>query len=105
MSINRVGKQTISVNGVPIRLTDERWEHIIDGHADLANYRDDVLDVVQHPDEVRFGYGGALIALRGYGKQRYLAVIYKEISVDDGFIITARFAHKKPGGKILWRKH
>jgi hypothetical protein len=95
----------ISVNNVPIRLTDERWNHIIDGHADLANYRGDVLDVVQYPDEVRSGYGGALIALRGYGKQRYLAVIYKEISANDGFIITARFVRKKTGGRILWRKH
>ena len=83
MSVNRF-EIAISVNGVP--------------------NRDDVLDVVQHPDEVRSGYGGALIALRGYGKQRYLAVIYKEISDDDGFIITARFAHRKPGGRILWRK-
>ncbi len=104
MSVNRF-EIAISVNGVLVRLTDERWSHIIDGHANLANYRDDVLDVVQHPDEVRSGYGGALIALRGYGKQRYLAVIYKEISADDGFIITARFARKKPGGRILWRKH
>lgn len=104
MSVNRF-EIAISVNGIPIRLTDERWEHIIDGHANLANYRDDVLDVVQNPDEVRYGYGGALIALRGYGRQRYLAVIYKEISTDDGFIITARFARKKPGGRILWRKY
>jgi len=44
MSVNRF-EIAISVNGVPIRLTDERWEHIIDGHADLANYRDDVLDI------------------------------------------------------------
>ena len=104
MSVNRF-EIAISVNGVPIRLTDERWEHIIDGHANLVNYRDDVLDVVQNPDEVRYGYGGTLIALRGYGRQRYLAVIYKEISTDDGFIITARFARKKPGGRILWRKY
>ena len=98
-------KIAISVNGIPIRLPDERWEHIIDGHANLANYRDDVLDVIQEPDEVRFGYGGAFIALRGYGKQRYLAVIYKEVSEKDGFIITARFVRKKPGGRILWRKY
>lgn len=61
----------------------------------------DVLDVVQNPDEIRSGYGGASTALRGYGRQRYLAVIYREVSKDDGFIITARFVRKKPGRRIL----
>ncbi len=28
----------ISVNGVPIRLTDERWSHIVNAHDDLAGY-------------------------------------------------------------------
>jgi len=26
-----------SVNGVPIRLTDERWEHILDSHPELVS--------------------------------------------------------------------
>lgn len=95
---------TISVNGVPIRLTEERWHHIIDGHADLANYRDDILDVVANPDEVSEGYGGGLIALRSYGRRGHLAVIYKEVSRNDGFIITARFTQKKPGKTRVWRR-
>ncbi len=33
----------ISKNGVPIRLTAERWWHIIENHDDLAGYYDDVL--------------------------------------------------------------
>ena len=39
----------ISVNRVPIRLTDERWHHIIDGHVDLFNYRDDILHIMKNP--------------------------------------------------------
>jgi hypothetical protein len=95
--------ETTSVNNVPIRLTDERWNHIIDGHATMANYRDDVLDVVANPDEVRQGYGGSLIALRGYGRRRWLMVVYKEVAADDGFIITARFTSTKPKGRQVWR--
>lgn len=100
--VANAGGVVVSVNGVPIRLTEERWDHIIDGHMDLVNYRDDVLDVVENPDEVREGYNGSLIALRGYGRRGYLAVIYKEASRNDGFVITARFTHKKPGGRKVW---
>jgi hypothetical protein len=32
----------ISKAGVPIRLTDERWHHIVENHDDLAGYYDDV---------------------------------------------------------------
>ena len=35
-----------SVNGVPIRLTDERWLHIIEARDELADRSQDVLDVV-----------------------------------------------------------
>jgi len=39
-----------SVNGVPIRLTDERWEHIVDSHPDMSSLLDAVLDAVRNPD-------------------------------------------------------
>jgi hypothetical protein len=38
-------------------------------------------------------------------KMEFLPYIYKEVSDNDGFIITARFACRKPGGRILWRKY
>lgn len=28
----------ISKNGVPVRMTTERWQHITIGHPDLADY-------------------------------------------------------------------
>lgn len=95
----------VSVNGVPIRLPDERWHHIILRHTNLANYKDDVLDVVEHPDFVYVGDEGALIAIRNYGRKRFLGVFYKEISQSDGFIITARFLRNLPRGrKRIWQK-
>jgi hypothetical protein len=33
-----------SKNGVPIRLTEERWLHIVENHGDLAGYYDDILN-------------------------------------------------------------
>ena len=33
-----------SVNGVPIRLTSERWSHIMEEHDDLDGYQNDCLE-------------------------------------------------------------
>lgn len=41
-----------SINGVPIRLTHERWYHIIENHDDLASYFFEALDTVENPDFV-----------------------------------------------------
>lgn len=52
----------LSVEGVPIRLTTERWFHIVENHDDMAGYYDDVLEVIENPDLVLGGYGGSRIA-------------------------------------------
>ena len=95
-----------SFNGVPIRLTDERWVHIIENHDDMAGYRDDVLSTVEEPQYVIKGYEGALVALRRMEGERFLAVIYKELSQIDGFIITAYFTSKLKLERevILWQQ-
>ncbi len=92
-----------SVNGVPIRLTDERWEHIEGNHPNMAGYRDDCLDVVENPDLVLRGYGGALVAVKGYGRRGYLIVVYKEVSQQDSFIISARFVSTINRRNVVWR--
>ncbi len=91
-----------SVHGVPIRLTAERWMHIIEARDELAGRSPEVLAAVERPDWVTRGYGGALIAWKGYGRKRYLAVIYKELGAQDGFIITAFFTNKPSKRKKLW---
>lgn len=97
---------TKSVNGVPIRLTDERWIYIIESHDDLAGYFDEVLNAIEGPDYVIKGYNDALIALRSAGRGRFLAVVYKEIAARDGFVITAYFTSKIRIDKeeVLWQK-
>jgi len=93
-----------SVNGVPIRLTDERWTHVVTARDDLAEYHDDCLRVVEDPDFTLAGYRGSLMAVKGYGKNRYLVVIYKQVSSDDGFVITAYFVRRIKKRKVLWRR-
>ena len=95
-----------SKSGIPIRLTAERGLHIIENHDDLAGYYDIVLNAIEEPDYVITGYKEALIALKEIEKGKFLAVVYKEISKEDGFIITAYFTSKIKLEKeaIVWRK-
>ena len=93
-----------SINGVPIRLTYERWFHITENHDDLASYFYEVLEVVEKPELVLQGNQGTFKATKNMGKNRWLVVVYKEISRKDGFIITAYFLEKKPKGGIIWQQ-
>jgi hypothetical protein len=104
MEYNKAMDIAFSVDGVPIRLTSERWFHIVESHDDLAGYYDATLDAVEDPDLVLRGYRGSLIAIRSYGKQRYLLVIYKQLSADDGFIITAYFSSKYNRKQVIWKR-
>ncbi len=96
-----------SIRNIPVRLTAERWYHIVENHDEIAGYYDDVLSTVEDPDYVIKGYRDALIALRELeGEGRYLAVIYKEVSDKDGFIITAYFTSKIKLERevIMWQR-
>ena len=89
---------------MPIRLSHERWTHIVENHNDLAGYYDQVLETVEKPDLVVRGYGGALIALKGVAKGKYLAVVYKELGPKKGFIVSAYFTRRPDKSKKVWPK-
>ena len=93
-----------SVNAVPIRLTYERWYHIVENHDELASYFYDVLETIEHPDFVIRANRGALKAARNVGRQKWLLVFYRELSLTDGFVITAYLTNSKPKGEIIWRR-
>jgi hypothetical protein len=93
-----------SVDGVPIRLTDERWVHIVENHDDLAGHYDDVLETVENPDLLLPGHRGSLLAVRGYGRRRYLVVIYRQTATDDGFVITAFLTDSIDREKAIWKR-
>jgi len=78
-----------SINGVTIRLPDERWVHITEEHAEMAGYLFDVLETVQEPLAVFEGSEGELLAAREIETGKYIIAVYREVSQEDGFIITA----------------
>ncbi|HEY6229691.1 MAG TPA: hypothetical protein VIW64_00380 [Pyrinomonadaceae bacterium] len=93
-----------SVNGVPIRLTGERWEHIVDSHPELASYRETVLDAVEKPDYILASRRGALAAVVVLGRRAFLHVFYVEKGRRDGFILSALVEDKMDKARIVWRK-
>ena len=65
-----------------------------------------MLKTVEDPDYVIKGYEGVLVALQEINGGMFLAVVYKELSEEDGFIITAYFTSKTKLEKeaIAWLK-
>jgi len=90
-----------SKNSLPIRLTEERWFHITEEHSEMAGYYFEVLETVEEPEAIYEGKEGECIAVREIEKGKYIVVIYRELSKEDGFVITAFLTRR---GKQLERR-
>jgi hypothetical protein len=84
-----------SKNGVPIRLTEERWFHITEEHSEMAGYYFEVLEAVEEPEAVYEGRAGECIAAREVEKGKYIVVVYRELGRVDGFVITAFLTRRR----------
>lgn len=93
-----------SINGVPIRLTEERWEHIVRNKPYMSSYYEKLFDAIENPTWVLRGNQGALVAVLSLSRQNYLHVVYREVSQNDGFIITAFISRKVNKRTIVWPK-
>ena len=95
-----------SRNDVPIRLTADRWLHIVENHDEMAGRHTSVLEAIDDPDIVVRGKSGELLALKTTDGKT-LVVVYREISANNGFVITA-FLTTQPDRirkrGVLWRK-
>lgn len=84
-----------SKNDVPIRLTEERWIHITEEHSEMAGYYFEVLETVEKPEAIYEGKAGECIAVRETEKGKYIVVIYRELSKEEGFMITAFLTRRR----------
>lgn len=85
----------LSINRVPIRLTEERWVHITEEHSEMAGYYYDAVETISSPDAIYAGRYGECIAVKSLSENKSLVVIYREVNRDDGFVITAFITSKK----------
>ncbi len=93
-----------SKNGVAIRLTDERWSHITEEHAELGGFKRDVLEAVAHAERILAGGAGELLALKKQSDGKTLVAVYRE-DVSGGFVITAFLTRREASlnrRKQLW---
>jgi len=98
-----------SHNGVPVRLTEERWQHIVHRHPDMETQRERVLETLTEPDMIQEGDFGTLLAVRLYAQtpltRKYLVVVYRESSSADGFVLTAYLASQLSARRdTLWKR-
>ncbi len=97
-----------SLNGVSIRLTDERGQHIIRRHPEMISQRERVLETVAGPELIQRGDFGELLACRYYSTtpltSKFLVVAYREIGSNEGFIITA-YLTRQPSSRreLIWK--
>jgi hypothetical protein len=83
---------------VNVRLTQERWFHIVEYHNELVNFQLEILLAIAEPDKVYCSPTGAqpnfaaikfFDSLADYGLAKNLTVHYKELPTSSGFILTA----------------
>jgi len=97
---------TRSITGKPLRLTNERWVHIIEGHPEMAGHLNDVLLSVDDPNLVLEGGNDELLAVRYRQANKAMVVVCKEYN-DDGFVITAFLTSKLESllkREMIWQK-
>ena len=55
----------------------------------MAGYYFEVLETIQEPGAIFEGKGGESLATKEIEPGKYLIVVYKEMGLEDGFVITA----------------
>lgn len=93
-----------SLNNTSVRLTEERWAHILEEHGELAQMQQQILDTVAKPVRILAGGAGELLAICEVESGKWLVVVYRENN-DDGFIITAFLTRREQSlnrRKQLW---
>lgn len=89
---------TYSNNKVPIRLSIERWNHILYRHPEMSDEKDKVIETLNSPEMIQKGDFSTLIAIKFYKNtpltSKFLAVVYKESNKKDGFILTSYFTNR-----------
>ena len=82
-----------SKNQVPIRLTEERWLHIVTSHTEMNGNILELIKTNEDPETITKGVSDELRCIRFFPNThlgpKYLMVAYKELSPNDGFIIAA----------------
>lgn len=104
-----------SKRGMLIRVTMKQWEHIVTARPELGNLMKEILDAVEHPDEVleplqrikpQLHAVKKSEKLLSAGLSQNLVVVYREATLQEGFIMTAFPISDRRKARMyrLWRR-
>ena len=91
--------------GKQVRLTKERWNHIIDRHPEIKPHLSKIKIAIQEPEiiiENPYNKNEKYYHKYFKGLKNFLIVI---LETNKKFIITAFIARKRKKGKISWGKN
>lgn len=71
--------------------------------------RTEILETVSDPDLIQEGDSGELLAIRSYDEtpltSKFLVVPYREVSEEDGFILTAYLTSRPSSSRtVTWKR-
>lgn len=74
-----------------IRLSNERWIHITESHPEMGDYKNELIDTIQNPDEIFFSdFTDQYIFVKNF--KEFITdnlFIYLKIQQQDTYVITA----------------
>jgi hypothetical protein len=78
-------------------------------YPEMKNQKEKVVETISNPDLIQSGDFGELLTVRFYPKtpltKKHLIVAYKEISTQDGFLITAYFTNAlSQRREVIWKR-
>ncbi len=94
--------------GRAVRLTDERWVHILE-HPEMVGQRKKLIETLTAPDVVIATTKDETVHTyhKRYARtpvtRKYLLVAVKILD-DDAFILTAFFTSRQKRGDVIWQK-
>lgn len=101
-------REFVDYEGRRIRLTDERFAHILE-HPEMAGMETRIAETLAHPLKVveSLSDSEARLYYRCYVGTRvgdkYLSVVVK-VQLADAFVVTAYMTDKMKAGKVLWAR-
>lgn len=96
--------------GRKIRLTDERYQHIIEKHPEIKGQESKIKGTIKKPELVRKSVYSrdVLLFYRHYKRtpvtEKYLAVGIKVLN-SGGFVVTAYFTDRVKKGDVVWMEN
>jgi len=98
----------VSVNKHKVRLTNERWKHITEGHQEMAGYYFEILETVSNPDYIYEGLLLELLAVQLVSLDKYMVVIIENQKVLTDLLLLLSFTTKLSNlknKKLIWEKN